>query len=56
MIFFGWSFIQVITCSLTGAVLELLCEIIFSPIGYKVSRNWETENIGKEYLAKNETK
>ena len=50
-IFFGWSWIQVILCSLTGAIMELLCEIIFSPIGYKMATVWEKENVGKDYLA-----
>ncbi len=48
--FFGWSAAQVLICSLTGAVAELLCEVIFSPLGYKVSRNWERENVGAQYL------
>ena len=48
--FFGWTWTQVIICSITGAVMELLCEIIFSPVGYRVSRNWENENVGAQYL------
>ena len=47
---FSWSFIQCLTCSITGAILELVCEIIFSPIGYKLVRKWEREGVGKEYL------
>lgn len=49
-VFFGWSMVQVITCSLTGCIMELLCEVVFSPIGYKVSEQWEEENVGNEYL------
>ena len=48
--FFGWTPIQVIMCSLTGAVAELLAEVIFSPIGFKVCKKWEKENIGHQYL------
>ena len=48
--FFGWSAAQVLVCSLTGAAAELLCEVIFSPVGYKVCRQWEEENVGKQYL------
>ena len=33
---FGWSLIQCITCSLTGAVVEALFELLFIPLGYKV--------------------
>ena len=36
--FFGWSLLQCFTCALTGAVLELVFEIFFSPIGYQISR------------------
>lgn len=42
--FFGWSLIQCITCAFTGCIVELICEVIFSPIGYKVSENWGTED------------
>ena len=48
--FFGWTPIQVIMCSLTGAVAELLAEVIFSPIGFKVCRKWEKENVGQGYI------
>lgn len=49
-VFFGWTFTQVVFCSLTGAVMELLCEMFFSPIGYKICRLWEREGVGREYL------
>ena len=48
--FFGWTAPQVFFCSLTGAVMELLCEVVFSPIGYKVSKQWEAERVGEQYL------
>ena len=47
---FSWTFIQCVTCSLTGAVAELIMEIIFSPLGYKICKKWQKENIGKEYI------
>ena len=49
-VFFGWTVKQVIVCSITGAVMELLCEIFFSPIGYKMVCKWEKENVGEGYL------
>ena len=56
-VFFGWTMKQVIICSITGAVMELLCEIFFSPIGYKMVCKWEKENVGDGYLKfKAETK
>ena len=48
--FFGWSWTQVFFCAVTGASLELLCEVIFSPIGYRVSRRWEEERVGDQYI------
>ena len=37
-VFFGWSMLQCFTCALTGTVIELLFEIVFSPVGYRVSK------------------
>ena len=37
-VFFGWTMVQCFTCALTGAVLELLFEVFFSPLGYRISR------------------
>jgi len=48
--FFGWSMIQCFTCALTGAAAELLCEVIFSPVGYRIAKRWKAENVGSEYL------
>lgn len=50
-VFFGWSMTQVVTCSLTGAIAELLFEVVFSPIGYRVTMEWKAEHVGAEYLA-----
>ena len=47
---FHWTVIQCVTCALTGAVAELIMEIIFSPIGYKIVTKWRAHNVGQEYL------
>ncbi len=47
---FHWTFIQCLTCSLLGAGLELILEIVFSPFGYLVSKNWKKNNIGQKYF------
>lgn len=49
-VFFGWTLIQCITCALTGMVVELLWEALFSYFGYRVNQKWQTENVGNEYL------
>ena len=47
---FHWTVLQCATCALTGAVAELLMEIIFSPFGYKIVSSWNRNSVGKEYL------
>lgn len=49
-VFFGWTWKQVIFCSIAGAVAELLSEVIFSPVGYKACKKWEEQGIGQEYI------
>lgn len=49
---FCWTFLQCFMCSLTGAILELLFEVIFSPIGYKITQRWKATGVGKEYIEK----
>lgn len=49
-VFFGWSMLQCITCSITGMIVELICEVIFSPIGFSVCKRWKKDNVGKEYF------
>lgn len=51
-VFFGWTMTQVITCSITGCVAELLCEVVFSPIGYRVCKKWEHWGVGSAYINK----
>ena len=48
--FFGWTWTQVIVCSCIGAVAELLAEVLFSGLGYRIVCNWEKENVGSAYL------
>lgn len=49
--FFGWSMLKCITCALTGMILELLFEVIFSPLGYRALKRMEKEGVGEKYLA-----
>ncbi len=47
---FHWTFVQCVTCSLIGAGLELILEVVFSPFGYWVCKNWKKQNIGHQYF------
>ncbi len=50
-VFFGWSVVQCFTCALTGMIVELLCEVVFSHLGYRITKKWKSENIGELYFA-----
>lgn len=47
---FHWTVLQCTTCALTGAVAELVMEILFSPFGYRIVTKWKRLNVGQEYL------
>ena len=47
---FSWTVLQCAMCALTGAVAELIMEIAFSPIGYRIVTKWREKSVGKEYI------
>ena len=47
---FHWTVLQCAMCALTGAVAELIMEIIFSPIGFRITEKWKANSVGQEYL------
>ncbi len=47
---FHWTVLQCAVCALTGAAAELVMEILFSPIGYRILMHWKKYNVGAEYL------
>ena len=47
---FCWTVLQCATCALTGAIAELIMEIAFSPIGYRLTKKWKAEQVGKDYF------
>ena len=49
---FSLTITQCIGSAILGGVTELLMEVIFSPIGYKISQAWKRDNVGAEYLEK----
>jgi len=56
---FCWTVAQCFMCALTGAIAELLMQILFSPIGYRISKKWQSESVGRkyfEYLGKGQEK
>lgn len=50
IIFSGWTFTSIIINATIGALLELVCEVFLSPIGYKMSKGWQAEGVGQAYL------
>ncbi len=47
---FHWTVLQCAMCALTGALAELIMEILFSPLGYRIVKKWKADSVGKEYL------
>lgn len=47
---FHWTVLQCAMCALTGAMAELIMEVAFSPIGYRIVTRWKIHSVGKEYL------
>lgn len=47
---FRWTLLQCVMCALTGAFAELIMEVLFSPIGYRIVKKWQKYNVGQEYL------
>lgn len=48
--FFGWSLLQCVSCAVTGMAAELICEMIFSHLGYKICKKWKESGVGEEYF------
>ncbi|MDE5781695.1 MAG: VUT family protein [Lachnospiraceae bacterium] len=48
--FFGWSILQCFTCAVTGMLVELFCEIVFSPLGYAICKDWKKNHVGEAYF------
>ena len=51
-VFFGWTLLQCFTCALTGAVMELLFEVFFSPLGYRIARGIQEDRLSQTSLQK----
>ncbi|MDO5133352.1 MAG: VUT family protein [Eubacteriales bacterium] len=49
-VFFGWTWTQVLICSFTSMLIELGLEAVFTPLGYRISKGWEEEQVGQPYL------
>ena len=47
----GYTILSVLGTAILGALLELLMEIVFSPIGYAICKRWRREKVGFDYIA-----
>ena len=48
--FFGWSWLTALMCSIDGAVFELVIEMCFTPLSYRISKNWDKNHIGVKWM------
>ena len=51
-VFFGWTLMQCLTCSLFGMMVELICEGVMSLFGYRICEQWRKNKVGEEYLCR----
>lgn len=45
-----WTVVQCIGSAFFGMLFELLSEIIFSPLGYRIAQKWRERGVGAAYL------
>lgn len=49
--FHTWkALIYIIPASAMGAIIELVGQMIFSPVGFKIAETWRRKGIGQEYV------
>ena len=51
--FWGLDPLPILTCfgtAIVGGFFELIAEVITAPIGYRIVKNWEKDDIGREYI------
>lgn len=46
----GWTIWTVLGTASFGALLELLMEVVFSPVGYSICQKWRKDQVGQDYL------
>lgn len=44
-VFFGWTMLQCLTCAVTGAIAELAFEVVFSPLGFRISKRIKARQV-----------
>ena len=52
-IFWGLDPLPVSACvgtAIVGGAIELLAEVVLSPLGFHIVKKWERENVGQEYI------
>lgn len=48
----NWTWSKVFICSIAGAIFELIIEMLFTPLTYKISKNWDKNKIGIKFMPK----
>ena len=45
-----YGFVTITGMAILGAIIELVCEIIFSPVAYRRCHKWQKEGVGRDYF------
>lgn len=51
--FWGLTPLPLLTClgtAIVGGLMELLCEVVTAPVGYKIVKRWERDKVGQAYI------
>lgn len=48
--FFSWTWLTALMCSVDGAIFELIIEMVFTPLTYHISKNWDKNHIGVKWM------
>lgn len=48
--FFHWTWLSALMCSIDGMIFETVIEMLFTPITYRISKSWEKDHIGVQWM------
>jgi uncharacterized integral membrane protein (TIGR00697 family) len=44
------TFLALVGFAVTGGIVELVCQALFTPLGFKIAESWRANKVGQEYL------
>jgi hypothetical protein len=44
------TFLALVGFAVAGGIAELVCQALFTPLGFKIAESWRVNKVGQEYL------